>query len=362
MRMGEGLERKDVAEDELGFGPVDSCCRPLVYAGYFRSSPPQHAALTWLARPCHHSPTITPHAGACNCQPTPTARKTLPPPQHGMQDPAIPTRHVRPRHRQATVTPPRGTQSSTANLPRHPDTARKIPPPPTHCHATPPPPTRTTWSIYTDIWKFQDLLFPDADWDAEKGTLRGESAPEEDESSSDPGMACGSKRGTEDEYRLVLGLVLVAGGGNIGYGNTLVQVVVGGVVSSRLFSLWRYLAPKNKKGKSKTTKETRMKVFTLPIDNSTSSYERLLQTIIDKHNQPFKILAQRPYIFQCVVGGNSSSSGQTMDVETYTEFQEMVELLQDEERAKKAKLTVELEKIKKAAQRVRLLLRPFCFV
>ncbi|KAH9021823.1 hypothetical protein EDB85DRAFT_1891191 [Lactarius pseudohatsudake] len=119
---------------------------------------------------------------------------------------------------------------------------------------------------------------------------------------------------------------------------------------------------KNKKGKSKTTKETRTKVFTLPIDNSTSSYERLLQTIIDKHNQPFKISAQRPYIFQCVVGGNSSSSGQTMDVETYTEFQEMVELLQDEERAKKAKLTVELEKIKKAAQRVRLLLRPFCFV
>ncbi|KAH9028264.1 hypothetical protein EDB84DRAFT_1439663 [Lactarius hengduanensis] len=38
----------------------------------------------------------------------------------------------------------------------------------------------------------------DGDWDAEKGTLRGESAPEEDES-SDPGMACGSKRGTEDE-------------------------------------------------------------------------------------------------------------------------------------------------------------------
>ncbi|KAH8980224.1 hypothetical protein EDB86DRAFT_2813883, partial [Lactarius hatsudake] len=108
---------------------------------------------------------------------------------------------------------------------------------------------------------------------------------------------------------------------------------------------------KNKKGKLKTTKETRTKVFTLPIDNSTSSYERLLQTIIDKHNQPFKISAQRPYIFQCVVGGNSSSSGQTMDIETYTEFQEMVELLQDEERAKKAKLTVELEKIKKAAQR-----------
>ncbi|KAH9012222.1 hypothetical protein EDB83DRAFT_2233740 [Lactarius deliciosus] len=108
---------------------------------------------------------------------------------------------------------------------------------------------------------------------------------------------------------------------------------------------------KNKKGKPKTTKETRMKVFTLPIDNSTSSYERLLQTIIDKHNQPYKISAQRPYIFQCVVGGNSSRSGQTMDIETYTEFQEMVELLQDEERAKKAKLTVELEKIKKAAQR-----------
>ncbi|KAH9027890.1 hypothetical protein EDB85DRAFT_1892787 [Lactarius pseudohatsudake] len=94
---------------------------------------------------------------------------------------------------------------------------------------------------------------------------------------------------------------------------------------------------KNEKGKSKTTKETRTKVFTLPIDNSTSSYERLLQTIIDKHNQPFKISAQRPYIFQCVVGGNRyiysadgnkySSSGQTMDVETYTEFQEMVELL-----------------------------------
>jgi hypothetical protein len=36
------------------------------------------------------------------------------------------------------------------------------------------------------------------DWDAEKGTLRGESAPEDDES-SEPGMACGSKRGTDDE-------------------------------------------------------------------------------------------------------------------------------------------------------------------
>lgn len=36
------------------------------------------------------------------------------------------------------------------------------------------------------------------DCDAEKGTLRGESASSEDES-SEPGSACGSKRGTEDE-------------------------------------------------------------------------------------------------------------------------------------------------------------------
>lgn len=41
-----------------------------------------------------------------------------------------------------------------------------------------------------------------------------------------------------------------------------------------------------------------------------------------------------------------------MDIETHSEFQEMVELFQDEDREKKAKLTVELEKIKKVAQRV----------
>lgn len=48
----------------------------------------------------------------------------------------------------------------------------------------------------------------------------------------------------------------------------------------------------------------------------------------------------------------SQRSGQTMDIETHSEFQEMVELFQDEDREKKAKLTVELEKIKKVAQRV----------
>ena len=44
-----------------------------------------------------------------------------------------------------------------------------------------------------------------------------------------------------------------------------------------------------------------------------------------------------------------------MDIETLGEFQEMVGLLQEEEREKKAKLMVELEKIKKVAQRVCLL-------
>ena len=58
----------------------------------------------------------------------------------------------------------------------------------------------------------------------------------------------------------------------------------------------------NRKGKLKTAKEMRTKVFSLPIDNSTSSYEKLLQTIIDKHNQPYKVSAKKPYIFQCVVG------------------------------------------------------------
>lgn len=58
----------------------------------------------------------------------------------------------------------------------------------------------------------------------------------------------------------------------------------------------------NKRGKLKTAKETRTKVFSLPIDNSISSYEKLLQTIIEKHNQPYKISVQRPYIFQCLVG------------------------------------------------------------
>jgi hypothetical protein len=127
----------------------------------------------------------------------------------------------------------------------------------------------------------------------------------------------------------------------------------------------------NRKGKLKTMKEMRTKVFSLPVDNSTSSYEKLLQTIIDKHNQPYKVSARKPYIFQCVVGNRyynystlsrvlcyslllSQRSGQTMDIETYAEYQEMVELLQGlgEEREKKAKLTVELEKIKKVAQRV----------
>lgn len=123
----------------------------------------------------------------------------------------------------------------------------------------------------------------------------------------------------------------------------------------------------NKKGKLKTTKETRTKVFSLPIDHTISSYEKLLQTIVDKHNQPYKISVWKPYIFQCVVGNRyicslgiislsslflSQRSGQTMDIETYSEFQEMVELLREEEHEKKVKLTVELEKIKKVALRV----------
>ena len=37
-----------------------------------------------------------------------------------------------------------------------------------------------------------------------------------------------------------------------------------------------------------------------------------------------------------------------MDIETHSEFQEMAELFQDEDWEKKAKLTVELEKIKKS--------------
>ena len=49
-----------------------------------------------------------------------------------------------------------------------------------------------------DIQGRSDALRGIGDWDAEKGTLRGESAPEDDES-SEPGMACGSKRGTDDE-------------------------------------------------------------------------------------------------------------------------------------------------------------------
>ena len=44
----------------------------------------------------------------------------------------------------------------------------------------------------------KDALRGIGDWDAEKGTLRGESEPEDDES-SEPGMACGSKRGMDDE-------------------------------------------------------------------------------------------------------------------------------------------------------------------
>jgi hypothetical protein len=128
----------------------------------------------------------------------------------------------------------------------------------------------------------------------------------------------------------------------------------------------------NRKGKLKTTKEMRTKVFSLPIDNSLSSYEKLLQTIIDKHNQPYKVSIQKSYIFQCVVGNRyfcysdirimtifslflSQRSSQTMDIETYSEFQEMVELLQEEEREKKVRLSVELEKIKKVAKWVCLL-------
>ncbi|KAH9043624.1 hypothetical protein EDB85DRAFT_2205075 [Lactarius pseudohatsudake] len=301
-----------------------------------------------LPPPCVH--------GLLPLVPAPTRRpdvacKTLPPQPH---------RHAARRSPQLP-THPHGTQDLAATStrharPRHPDMTRKAPPPPSHCHAatwhaeldrqptTPPrhgaqdpatanslPRHATTadphhmlhvpLSIYTDIWKFQDLLFPDADWDAEKGTLRGESAPEEDESSSDPGMACGSKRGTEDE-----------------------------VCSELLSSLMRAL------------RRACYSEAPDPDPESLSIHFSVKLVLVVEHNQPFKILAQRPYIFQCVVGGNSSSSGQTMDVKTYTEFQEMVELLQDEERAKKAKLTVELEKIKKAAQRVRLLLRPFCFV
>lgn len=123
----------------------------------------------------------------------------------------------------------------------------------------------------------------------------------------------------------------------------------------------------NRMGKPKTIKETRIKIFSLLIDNTISSYERLLQTIINKHNQSYKISAQKPYIFQCVLGNRyicslrfisisslflSQRSSQTMDIETYSEYWEMVKLLQEEDQEKKAKLTVKLEKIQLVAPQV----------
>ena len=45
-----------------------------------------------------------------------------------------------------------------------------------------------------------------------------------------------------------------------------------------------------KKERPKMTKETKNKTFTLSINKSTSSYENLLQAILDKHNQKFKVL------------------------------------------------------------------------
>jgi hypothetical protein len=62
---------------------------------------------------------------------------------------------------------------------------------------------------------------------------------------------------------------------------------------------------RSKKGRpktSKTTKETKNKTFSLTINKCTSSYEKLLQAIVDKHNQKFKVSAQKPYLFKCVIG------------------------------------------------------------
>jgi hypothetical protein len=59
---------------------------------------------------------------------------------------------------------------------------------------------------------------------------------------------------------------------------------------------------RGKKGKPKTTKETKNKTFSLMINKCTSSYEKLLQAIVDKHNQKFKVSAQKPFLFKCVIG------------------------------------------------------------
>ena len=59
---------------------------------------------------------------------------------------------------------------------------------------------------------------------------------------------------------------------------------------------------RSKKGRCKTTKETKNKTFSFMINKCTSSYENLLQAIVDKHNQKLKVSARKPYIFKCVIG------------------------------------------------------------
>ena len=119
---------------------------------------------------------------------------------------------------------------------------------------------------------------------------------------------------------------------------------------------------RNKKGRPKASKETKNKTFTLSINKSTSSYEKLLQAIVDKHNQKFKVSAQKPYLFRCVIGHGYVAfilfllyvslffrrTSRTTDVETFSEFQDMIQLLEDSNQ-QKAELTVELRKIKKVA-------------
>ncbi|KAH9008403.1 hypothetical protein EDB84DRAFT_1446940 [Lactarius hengduanensis] len=100
-------QKEDMAEDELGFGPV------LVHASHLCSSLPQHAVPTWLARP---------HTAA--------------PPQHHIQDPATPTWHEH-HHCHFTVTPLHGMQDP-ADLPHRPNTAHKTPPHHRQPTATPP--------------------------------------------------------------------------------------------------------------------------------------------------------------------------------------------------------------------------------
>ena len=117
-----------------------------------------------------------------------------------------------------------------------------------------------------------------------------------------------------------------------------------------------------KKGRPKTTKEMKNKTFTMSINKSTSSYENLLQAIVNKHNQKFKVSAQKPYLFRCVIGPGYVAlilfllyvscffrrTSQTTDVKTFSEFQDMIKLLEDSNE-QKAELTVELRKIKKVA-------------